>query len=93
MAGTGEVLLVTGSTRVSGVPAKIATGVPKVLVMSLESYPIPEMCTSAPNCRFVDLTLWISVECAEMAHKAGKKPRNRPMIWPLGQFVGLFSWR
>jgi hypothetical protein len=72
-AGPGITRAGTGIARLTDVLAKTATGVPKMPQMSLESYPIPGLCTSAPKCRFVDLTLWIYHECAEMAHEAGKK--------------------
>jgi hypothetical protein len=36
--------------------------------MSEESYGRLMVCTSGPNCRFVDLTLWIGLQCAELTH-------------------------
>jgi hypothetical protein len=61
--------------------------------MSQESYAKPLVCTWAPNCRFVNLTLWIHLRCAEMAHKARRSASNRPMGWPVGQEISRFLAR
>jgi hypothetical protein len=34
--------------------------------LSVESYPAGEACTSGPDCRIVNLTLWIGAEWAKV---------------------------
>jgi hypothetical protein len=46
-------------SRVPRLIVETATGVPKDVRMSKESYAIPVVCISAINCSFGDLTLWI----------------------------------
>jgi hypothetical protein len=72
-------LVISNCTRGAARVVERATGVPAPAAMSVESYAVRAVVSSAPDCSFVDLTLWISGPCAEAAHDDDFDRPKRPI--------------